>query len=236
MGSTESVTYLHTDHLYTPRYGTNQSGVVTWRWDGEAFGSDEPNEDADGDDVKTTVNLRFPSQYKDVEKDSYYNYFRDYNPALGRYVQSDPIGLAAGVNTFGYVKANPMKFFDPLGLLESITPDNLFKPRPRGPSTDRSSGFCHFYNTCAQIWNQIPNSDEKQENDRHENNSDANRRSCNASFDGCKSDPDPESRGACYKSTAEQCRKDRTDEIERHKKAMENIRNRYKKLPELHCP
>jgi RHS repeat-associated protein len=48
------------------------------------------------------------------------NYFRDYDPAVGRYVESDPIGLAAGVNTYPYVGANPLTFVDPDGLDETI--------------------------------------------------------------------------------------------------------------------
>jgi RHS repeat-associated protein len=113
------ILFLHTDHLATPRRASNANGQVVWRWDSTPFGETSPAQDPDGNGLATIVNLRFPGQYYDSESGLHYNYFRDYDPQTGRYVESDPIGLAGGLNTYGYVEGNPITFDDPLGLSKS---------------------------------------------------------------------------------------------------------------------
>jgi len=104
----DTVTYLHVDHLSTPRKGTNQNGELVWSWDSDAFGASVPFGTVE-------VNLRFPGQYYDLETGLHYNYFRYYDPSTGRYITSDPIGLNGGLNTFGYVGGNPVNWIDPTG-------------------------------------------------------------------------------------------------------------------------
>lgn len=96
-GNPESVLYLETDHLDTPRAARNQNQTVVWRWDSDAFGSTSANEDPDGDNQTVTINLRFPGQYFDAESGLHYNFHRYYDPNLGRYLSPDPIGLAGGI-------------------------------------------------------------------------------------------------------------------------------------------
>jgi RHS repeat-associated protein len=114
-----SIYYVFTDHLYTPRTITNTSGQVVWQWFSDAFGTTPANEDPRATGTAFTYNLRFPGQYFDQETGLNYNYFRDYNPKTGRYVQSDPIGLGGGMNTYGYANNNAVNIVDPLGQSDS---------------------------------------------------------------------------------------------------------------------
>ncbi len=101
--------------LGMPR-AVSKGGTVLWRWDGEAFGDSLPNETVAGSLHKLVMPLRFPGQYYyDAESGLHYNYFRDYSPGAGRYVESDPIGLKGGLNTYSYV-GSPIGYVDPYGL------------------------------------------------------------------------------------------------------------------------
>ncbi|MFZ3174227.1 MAG: RHS repeat-associated core domain-containing protein, partial [Thiobacillus sp.] len=121
-GRTVEVFHIHPDHLGTPRQITDSADRIVWRWDtadpfGNALADDNPD-DGKGKKSRFEFNLRFPGQYFDGETGLHYNYFRDYEPGTGRYVQSDPIGLAGGMNLYAYVGGNPVSFTDPSGLVK----------------------------------------------------------------------------------------------------------------------
>jgi RHS repeat-associated protein len=106
-----TVNYVIADALNTPRVITDGNGATVWQWNIEnnAFGEQLPT-------GSFTHHLRFPGQYYDEESGLFYNVHRYYEPAAGRYIQSDPAGLLAGLNTYAYVGGNPISNFDPFGL------------------------------------------------------------------------------------------------------------------------
>ncbi|MDQ1925062.1 RHS repeat-associated core domain-containing protein [Massilia pseudoviolaceinigra] len=111
-----NVFHVHPDHLGTPRMITRAlDNKIVWRWDnGDPFGLTPPTEYFSGTGT-FTFNLRMPGQYYDRNTNLFYNYHRDYDPQTGRYIQSDPIGLKGGINTYSYVNGNPLSHIDPTG-------------------------------------------------------------------------------------------------------------------------
>jgi len=106
----ESYFYLN-DHLGTPQKMMASNGAVVWTAKCSAFG------EAIVDSGSSVVNnLRFAGQYYDSETGLHYNWHRDYDPVIGRYLTPDLIGLAGGINPFVYSYNNPTKLIDPYGL------------------------------------------------------------------------------------------------------------------------
>ena len=127
---------IHPDHLGTPRLITDDAAKPVWQWPYSAFGANKPtgvlkattkprqaftNEPMllKATSPALAFNLRFPGQYFDEESNLNYNYFRSYQPAQGRYIQADPIGLDGGLNRFGYGEGNAISKVDPHGLQSS---------------------------------------------------------------------------------------------------------------------
>ncbi len=122
-----TLNYIQPDHLGTPRVVIDPlKDEVIWKWDlkGEAFGSTPPDQDPDRNGIDFILDMRFPGQRFDAFTELNYNYFRDYDPQTGRYVQSDPFGILAGSSTYSYVESNPLQWEDALGLIRKLDPSS----------------------------------------------------------------------------------------------------------------
>jgi RHS repeat-associated protein len=113
---------VSTDQLSAPRIITRQSDeAIAWRWDSaEAFGATAPDQNPSSLGT-VSFNQRLPGQVFDAESGLFQNWNREYNPRIGRYMQSDPIGLAGGINTFAYVEGDPLGSLDRTGFYTEVT-------------------------------------------------------------------------------------------------------------------
>lgn len=112
----ERIYTIHADHRGAPIAVTDAQGQTVWQARYSSFGEASINDDPDGDGQRFTLNLRLPGQYHDIETGTHYNLHRDYDPATGRYLTPDPLGIADGLNTYAYVKNDPVNRIDPTGL------------------------------------------------------------------------------------------------------------------------
>ncbi|MCM5571394.1 DUF2235 domain-containing protein [Burkholderiaceae bacterium FT117] len=105
------IAWLHGDHLGTPHAASDASGRLVWQADYRAFGAVAAQRGP------LRQPLRLDGQYHDPETGLHDNYLRSYDPATGRYLEPDPLGLAGGLNRHAYAEGNPLMATDPLGLI-----------------------------------------------------------------------------------------------------------------------
>jgi RHS repeat-associated protein len=148
---------IHTDHLGTPQAITDDKQAVVWRADYATFGKATVQArvvDGSSKTAKTSFgiissanaatatakpfefNLRFAGQYEDSESGYHYNWHRYYDPSTGRYLTPDPIGLAGGLNGYGYAGQDPMGAVDPFGLRSYIEGGRIYIV-PEDPTVPR---------------------------------------------------------------------------------------------------
>lgn len=131
-----TITYnVYSDHLATPRVITRATDeAIVWRWDSaESFGATMPDQNPNNLGA-FTFNQRLPGQVFDAETGLFQNHHREYNARLGRYMESDPIGLAGGINTYSYVEGNPLSYVDPMGL-------DIWGSNPLGAQWQTPTGY-----------------------------------------------------------------------------------------------
>ena len=106
-------------HLGQPLLMTDATGAEVWNTEYAPYGGALPYAESTED-----PELRFPGQWADGENGLYQNWHRDYDPSLGRYIEADPLGLAAGQSLYGYVSGDPLNYIDPLGLQRDLRLDD----------------------------------------------------------------------------------------------------------------
>lgn len=108
---TNGTYHVQTNHLDTPLSLTDGGNAVVWSQALSPYGSS-----VGASTGVIDFNQRFPGQYFDSDSGLHYNYFRNYDPELGRYIESDPIGISGGLNSYSYANNQPSGTIDPLGL------------------------------------------------------------------------------------------------------------------------
>ncbi|HVJ61996.1 MAG TPA: RHS repeat-associated core domain-containing protein, partial [Tahibacter sp.] len=140
-GGSWNANFYHNDLLEAPQFMTGADGAVVWAGVSQAFGETRVSPSS-----SVSNPLRLPGQYFDAESGTHYNLFRDYEPQLGRYRQSDPIGQRGGINTYAYVRGNPQARIDPWGLVDL----NYASPLPT-PGHTSPAAYWRAWDTHAGL-------------------------------------------------------------------------------------
>ncbi|MFC7422029.1 RHS repeat-associated core domain-containing protein [Iodobacter arcticus] len=167
----EHTAYYHVDHLGTPQTLSDENGEITWSAEYKAWGEAQVVISEAAKTAGINNPLRFQGQYFDEESGLHYNRYRYYDPEIGRFISSDPIGLMGGFNTHAYAP-NPVYWVDPFGLAKSKNPNgykthdadahgNLSPAcnRASGHSNTRDDGFIQSHHPVQDEWakqNKIP--------------------------------------------------------------------------------
>jgi len=159
LGKTETIGYLHNNHLGATETVTDVTGQLLWRASYDAFGKV-----ADVIGKRSYLQpLRLPGQYEDAETGLYYNDHRYYDPQRGQYLTPDPLGLLGGLNSYAYAANNPLKNIDPSGLiLFAFDGTNNSNPPPGRDDFSNVYKFHEAYNDGRKWYmNGIGRNDEK---------------------------------------------------------------------------
>jgi RHS repeat-associated protein len=127
--------YLFTNQIGVPVRVEDDSGQTVWSARIDPFGLAHVSPDS-----RVEMQLRFPGHYHDPETGLHYNRFRYYSPELGRYLQSDPLGLGGGINLYAYVD-DPLTEVDIDGLKKDCPPKSGKgkdkKPKEKPPKKEK---------------------------------------------------------------------------------------------------
>ncbi|WP_300578183.1 RHS repeat-associated core domain-containing protein [Phenylobacterium sp.] len=116
--SSPTLLYVHTGQIDEPLAVTNAAQQLVWSAAIEPYGQAHLLASPSAE-----IDLRLPGQWVEVALASLHqNWFRTYDPSLGRYIEADPLGIAAGQNLYVYVDGDPLNRVDPEGRFVLFVP------------------------------------------------------------------------------------------------------------------
>ena len=124
--------YIFTNQIGVPLRVEDDWRKVVWQARIDPYGQAHVSAESD-----TAMLLRFPGHYHDPETGLHYNRFRYYDPALGRYIQSDPLGIEGGLNLYGY-SPNPLTEVDLDGLATTAHKTTSSKPASKSKKSQKA--------------------------------------------------------------------------------------------------
>ena len=137
--SRQQTNYFHCDQIGIPREMTDSQGKLLWKGRYDAWGQliHDSNRHAQRN---THQPFRLQNQYFDQETGLHYNFLRYYEPALGRFITQDPIGLMGGMNLYQFA-ANAQGHIDVLGLSATLSDfeDEVISPLPSWDKESKGS-------------------------------------------------------------------------------------------------